>query len=209
MSSTSDILERRVQEIGKDLEEIVAGGKYWILKENWDYSGDNTIYEYSELIEELFSTGKKKLLKGVERGLSALELDVPTEELQEALKSDGRKLTEQRCWEVLRSIGDSDAVLEALEDQEIIEPAELRHYFDDALDFEITIGRQGDFKAVNLTVAWGGPNIYVCSRGTVKGYWGGDEASYPLHSDVLEKLWDHGAELYSLTGRCPDAFSRF
>ena len=55
MSSTSDILERRVQEIGKDLEEIVAGGKYWILKENWDNSGDSTMYEYPKLIEELFS----------------------------------------------------------------------------------------------------------------------------------------------------------
>jgi hypothetical protein len=129
--------------------------------------------------------------------------------LHEAINNDGRSLTKQRCWDVLHSIGDSGVVLEALEEQEIIEPAEIRHYIEDALDFEITIGRQGDFKAVNLTVAWGGPNIYVCSRGTVQEYWGGDEAVYHVHSDVREKLIDYGEELYSLTGKCPDAFSRF
>jgi hypothetical protein len=209
MSNTSDELENRVRSLGQELEEIATGRKYWILKENWDNSGGNTMYEYPDLIDELMSKGKMKVLKWVKRGLATLELDVPTGELHEAINNDGRSLTKERCWKVLRSIGDSGVVLKALVDQEIIVPAEIRHYFADALDFEITIGRQGDFKAINLTAAWGGPNIYVCSRGTVKGYWGFDESEYRLHSDVQEKLWDYGEELYSLTGRCPDAFSRF
>jgi hypothetical protein len=209
MSNTSDELENRVRDIGQELEEIAFGGKYWILKETWGYSGDNTMYEYSDLIDELLSKGRMKVLRWIECGIAALELDVPTGELQEAINNDGRSLTKERCWKILRSIGDSGAVLKALEYQEVIEPAEMRHYFEDALDFEISIGRAGDFKAINLTAAWGGPNIYVQSRGTVNGYWGCDEAVYHLHSDVQEQLWDHGEELYSLTGRCPDAFFRF
>ena len=209
MSTTSDLLENRVRSLGQELEEIADGGKYWILKENWNDSGDNTMYEYPDLIDELLAKGKMKVLKRVKRGLTALKLDVYSGELHDAINNDGRTITKERCWEALRSIGDSGAVLKALEDQEIIVPAEIRHYFADALDFEITIGRAGDFKAINLTVAWGGPNIYVHSRGTVNGYWGGDEAIYHLHPNVQEQLWNYGEELYTLTGRCPDAFSRF
>ena len=209
MSTTSNELENRVRSLGEELEVIAFGGKYWILKENWDDSGDGTMYEYPDLIDELLAKGKMKVLKRIKRGLTALELDVYTGELHEAINNDGRSLTKERCWKVLDSIGDSGAVLKALEDQEMIEPAGIRHYFADALDFEITIGRAGDFKAINLTAAWGGPNIYVHSRGTVNGYWGCDEAVYHLHSNVQEQLWDHGEELYSLTGRCPAAFSRF
>jgi len=150
MSTTSDLLEDRVRSLGEELEVIAAGGKYWILKENWEGSGDNTMYEYPDLIDELLSKGKMKVLKWVKRGLAAIELDVPTGELHEAINNDGRSLTKERCWKVLRSIGDSGAVLKALVDQEIIVPAEMRHYFADALDFEITIGRQGDFTALPI-----------------------------------------------------------
>jgi hypothetical protein len=67
MSSTSEKLEDRVRSIGQELEEIAAGGKYWILKENWDDSRDNTMYEYPALIEELLSKGKMKVLQWVKR----------------------------------------------------------------------------------------------------------------------------------------------
>jgi hypothetical protein len=212
MSRTSEQLESHVRSVGEQLEEIAAGGKYWIITENWECSGDNAMYEYPDLIDELMSKGKMKLLKTVYSGIEVLELDVPMGALEEANNNDDGtdSMSEEACWEVLRSIGDSGAVLKALEDQEIIKPAEMRHYFDDSLDFEITVGRRGDFKAIKLTVAWGGPNVYVDSSPCeVRGHWGCDEATYPLSYNVKEKLWDHGEELYSLTGRCPDAFSRF
>lgn len=49
-------------------------------------------------------------------------------------------------------------------------------YFDDILDIEYFIGGNKDFRGVELTLTYGGPNIFVNTKTKeVKGYWGCSE----------------------------------
>ena len=68
---------------------------------------------------------------------------------------------------------------------------------DNVLDFDYTITRNGEYKAVELCVAYGGPNIFIdASDGYIKGYWGGEEAQYPFSYDIRDALDDYFSELF-------------
>ena len=70
------------------------------------------------------------------------------------------------------------------------------HYLSDALDIEYTVSRGGDYLGSQICVAFGGPNIYIYTRGQkVKGYWGGDcvERSYSADKMGLD---DYLAEMF-------------
>lgn len=52
-------------------------------------------------------------------------------------------------------------------------------YFDDVLDVEYFIGGNKDFRGVELTLTYGGPNIFVNTKTKeVTGYWGNSYSVY-------------------------------
>ena len=62
-------------------------------------------------------------------------------------------------------------------------------YFDDVLDIEYRINSRCNYVGVVLTVAVGGPHIDIDTREReVKGYWGGDRASWGIFGDVADDI---------------------
>ena len=71
-------------------------------------------------------------------------------------------------------------------------------YIEDMLDINYVVARDGDYLGAQITVGWGGPNIYIHTRScTVKGYWGSDQAQWGYLDnigldDVCEELYQCG-----------------
>lgn len=86
----------------------------------------------------------------------------------------------------------------ALDIEEAWENEELMDYIDDhALDIEYTISSNMDFLGAEIAVALGGPSVYINTRNKrVEAYWGGEEGSYPLDSDVCDELYAMFEEAY-------------
>ena len=84
------------------------------------------------------------------------------------------------------------------EDTNDFEPLSLYDYFDDCLDIEYRVGSDKQLRSVRIMVAWGGPNIYIdtASR-AVELYWWGDNASYPIDSDVCDEIDQYFEEIYN------------
>lgn len=59
-------------------------------------------------------------------------------------------------------------------------------YIEDALDITYIINSDKTYKAAEVLVGFGGPNIWIDTRsGTVEGNWWGDRASYPYFTDNI------------------------
>ena len=70
-------------------------------------------------------------------------------------------------------------------------------YFDDCYDIEYRIGGNKDYRSVCVTVACGGPNVYVdTGSGDVELYWGGTTARRAMTRDVINAIDEHFEELY-------------
>ena len=71
-------------------------------------------------------------------------------------------------------------------------------YIEDILDINYVVGCDREYLGAQITVAWGGPNIYIHTRScTVKGYWGGDQAQWGYVDNidldyVCEELYNCG-----------------
>ena len=70
----------------------------------------------------------------------------------------------------------------------------VEHYTNDEnlLDIEYRLSSSGDLKSVELTLGFGGPNIYL-DTGTayVTGYWGGDEYSQPVDRSECNQITEY------------------
>jgi hypothetical protein len=70
-------------------------------------------------------------------------------------------------------------------------------YIEDMLDINYVVGRDREYLGAQITVGWGGPNIYIHTRScTVKGYWGSDQAQWGYVDsigldDVCEELYNN------------------
>ena len=87
-----------------------------------------------------------------------------------------------------------DATFEEYE----LEALSLYDYFDDCLDIEYRIGSDKQLRSVRIMVAWGGPNIYIDTGSRrVELYWWGDDASYPIDSDVCAEIDQYFEEIFN------------
>ena len=78
------------------------------------------------------------------------------------------------------------------------EPTNLYDYFTNVLDFEYTINADKSYKAVRVWVTLGGPNICIDTRyNEVRGFWGSDEASAWLPSEIAEEIDNIFEEFYN------------
>ena len=70
-------------------------------------------------------------------------------------------------------------------------------YFADALDYEYTIGSNGDFLGVRVYVTLGGPNVWIDTRrGEIAGACGTDRAESWLPSEIADEINDIFREYY-------------
>ena len=71
-------------------------------------------------------------------------------------------------------------------------------YIEDVLDIQYVVSGECEYLGAQITVGWGGPNIYIHTRScTVKGYWGSDQAQWGYLDnigldDVCEELYQCG-----------------
>ena len=71
-------------------------------------------------------------------------------------------------------------------------------YIEDMLDINYVVSGDCEYLGAQITVGWGGPNIYIHTRScTVKGYWGSDQAQWGYLDnigldDVCEALYQCG-----------------
>ena len=71
-------------------------------------------------------------------------------------------------------------------------------YIEDILDIQYVISGDCEYLGAQITVGYGGPNIYIHTRScTVKGYWGSDQAQWGYVDnigldDVCEELYQCG-----------------
>lgn len=76
----------------------------------------------------------------------------------------------------------------------------LYDYLDDVFDIEYRISGGGDFRSVQIMVAYGGPNIYIdTATKQVELYWGMDRAEYPISYDAANALDEWAEENYNCT----------
>lgn len=70
-------------------------------------------------------------------------------------------------------------------------------YFDEVYDIEYRIDRSGEYKSVQLMIAYGGPNIYVDTDDSyVKLYWGSTYAEAPISYTTSEEIDDIYKNMY-------------
>ena len=73
-------------------------------------------------------------------------------------------------------------------------------YFDEVYDIEYRIDGKGEYKSVQLMIAYGGPNIYVDTNDNyVKLYWGSNYAKAPISYTVSDEIDNIFEEIYLST----------
>lgn len=78
-----------------------------------------------------------------------------------------------------------------------LEQASMYDWLEDALDWDIVINRNGEYKACRVLVTFGGPNIYVDTlHERVELFWWADRASYDISKDAVAELDECLEELY-------------
>lgn len=102
--------------------------------------------------------------------------------------SDLRSLCEYIAEDVTKMVNDPETWMkENYVDEDYC--YHISAWMDDAMDIEMFIGFNGTYRGARIMVAYGGPNIYVNTRtGTVDGYWGSEQASVEIPSEVCEAL---------------------
>lgn len=74
-----------------------------------------------------------------------------------------------------------------------LEAVSLWDYFNDVYNIEYRIDQQKELRSVEIMVACGGPNIYIDTDSkSVKLYWGGEFAEYPIDYDTAAALTECG-----------------
>ena len=99
-----------------------------------------------------------------------------------------------QCKRIADEIGTGNYDMEDWELEEWGEPC-AAHYLSDALDMEYTVTGNFEYRGARVCVAFGGPNIYIDTRGAVvKGYWGGRCIEVPYIDEI--GIDDYCCEMY-------------
>ena len=65
-------------------------------------------------------------------------------------------------------------------------------YFQNVLDIEYRVGTDNEVRGVELTVGYGGPNLYIDTKDMqVKGYWGGSKATASIDNRVCVQIEEY------------------
>jgi hypothetical protein len=60
------------------------------------------------------------------------------------------------------------------------------------------VGEPGDYRGVEVLLAWGGPNIYIDTRsGYIKGGWGNIKVEVYINEDLSDMLDDYYEERFT------------
>ena len=79
----------------------------------------------------------------------------------------------------------------------------VERYFADALDIEYRVDSQLRYRGVIITVAVGGPTIYVDTcAGEVRGYWGSDMVTADIWRKTASAIDDACEEYYNTARDC-------
>lgn len=94
-----------------------------------------------------------------------------------------------------------------IEDEEIDdvpddwEQMSIGDYFEDYYNLRYVVDESGEYFAVKVLIACGGPNIWVNTESqSVDLFWWGDEASWPLSSEAVAEIDALFSEMWS--SRC-------
>ena len=80
------------------------------------------------------------------------------------------------------------------EENEPWEQVNFYDYFEDALDIDYIVNSNKEYKACRITIAFGGPNIYVNTwEKKVELHWWNEHADFYLSSDACDAI-DEWAE---------------
>lgn len=75
--------------------------------------------------------------------------------------------------------------------EEAYNNGELYEALDDVLDVEYTLDSSFNLIGVELTLAYGGPNIFLNTRyNRIEAYWGGEQSFVPVDSDVCNDVFE-------------------
>lgn len=67
---------------------------------------------------------------------------------------------------------------------------ELYEALDDVLDVEYTLDSSFNLIGVELTLTYGGPNIFLSTRyNRIEAYWGGEQVFVPVDRDVCDEVF--------------------
>ncbi len=78
------------------------------------------------------------------------------------------------------------------------EQMDISDYIVDALDIEVTHNLNGTYCGASVTLAYGGPSIYLNTRyGRVEGYWGADEVFVPISDAANNEVDEYIEEVAS------------
>lgn len=79
-----------------------------------------------------------------------------------------------------------------------LEAVSLYDYFNDIYNIEYRIDSNKELRSVEIMVACGGPNIYIDTESkTVKLYWAGERAEYPIDYDTAAEIDNIFEEFYN------------
>ena len=114
-------------------------------------------------------------------------------------EKDIERELEERCKSVrdyLQEIYDFMQTDEYYEVEDYYEDERtLEYYFSDVYDVEYFVGDNGEFRGVELLVAYGGPNIVIKVHSTyasyVKGGWESSKAEVYLPTDLADMVLDY------------------
>ena len=82
-----------------------------------------------------------------------------------------------------------NAIYEGKAENDDGEQASFYDYFDDALDWEYYVDRNGDYNGVQVYVTLGGPNVWIDTRrGEIAGAWGTDRADRWLPREICDEI---------------------
>lgn len=101
-----------------------------------------------------------------------------------------------RMWRDVETGEEKEMDFDAANDDD--EQLSASDYLADALDYEITIDSQMEYKSAKIWVALGGPNVWIDTADkAVKLAWGTDRAEYALDWDTCNEIDEYMQDLYT------------
>jgi hypothetical protein len=211
MSKTQKDLDRRVECIAREVEDIARGKRWRRSSSNTD---DTTIYTAKKMIAEVIdSMEADEFFDAIEPAIREAEaltawIDERTQHPQgsDALTEQQKEEFAQEVLAYLKTLDEDSIeddqflseVLELLTEADEIEQARLDDYFDGHLGVEFCVDQNLDLRSVEVCVACGGPAIYVCSNRGVWGIWWSDKAEQHLPLDVMKAIDEWGEHEFEI-----------
>lgn len=106
-----------------------------------------------------------------------------------------------RMWRDVETGEEKEMDFDAANDDD--EQLSVSDYLADALDYEITIDSQMEYKSAKIWVTLGGPTVWIDTRdNAVHLSWGTDTAWYPLDTDTAADVDAAAEEAYDMARGC-------